>query len=973
MYVDAYFDRKRDMLQVIERVNGKREFKEFTPDYHFFVEDKYGPHLSIYRTPVKKIQPKSFYDRKRLVETHSGRLYESDANPIFRMLEQNYASGTIPTLNVAFFDIETDFDKENGYSSPADAVNAVTAISIYLAWVGEVICLSIPPKTHALDEAKAIAAEVGDTVIYENETDMLNAFIDIVEDADVLSGWNSDFYDVPYLVNRIIRILGKETTKKLSPWGLEPDEQKIVRGGRESQSYEIPGKLSMDYMELYKKYNFEERHSYALDSIAEIELGERKVEYEGTLDDLYNNDYKKFLEYSLQDSMLLHRLDKKLGYIDLCNMYAHSNCVLLPTVMGTVALVDQAITIEAHSRGMVVPARVRQLGDVRAAGGWVATPDKGLHKWVGSADLTSLYPSVIRALNMSPETIVGQIDLSRTADAIRDFIEEAKSHSFAEWWNDRFVPLELEPYFNNIQDETLTLRMETGEVVDLTVKELRMLLDDSDMPWMLSANGTIFHYEYEGVIPGLLTRWFTERKQLQRIMRMYAALGKLSGNEGTVSPSGLIYEDVKVDSGRMFDPHEQDQVFNMDRLTTLISSDMHEANDYLARCNIREDEGKLVYKDLDDLPSIVGFWNKRQEIRKLSLNSTYGALLNAGSRFFDQRLGQSTTLTGRNITRHMAAKTNEVITGVYDHYGEACIYGDTDSVYYSAYKPWKEKIESGEIPWDKDTIIELYDAISSGVSETFPKFLEDTFNIPIERSTGVIRADREVVADTALFIKKKRYAARVIDDEGARKDINGEKGKMKIMGLDLRRSDTPVIVQDFLRTILISTLDDQSEDFVISQIREFKQEFAKIDAWNMGSPKAVNNLTSYGIRLAEANEERARGNNVKLSVPGHVSASMNWNTLRELNKDWNSPPIIDGQKVIVCKMKKKNIYNYTSVAYPVDITHMPDWFTSLPFDEEEMMAGIVDKKVENLLGVLGWDLSKTSKERVHLEQFFKFD
>jgi hypothetical protein len=389
------------------------------------------------------------------------------------------------------------------------------------------------------------------------------------------------------------------------------------------------------------------------------------------------------------------------------------------------------------------------------------------------------------------------------------------------------------------------------------------------------------------------------------------------------------------------------------------------------RQNLEVDEnGKAHYRKQQDIEDILAFWDKRQLVKKINLNSAYGALLNAGSRFFDQRIGQSTTLTGRNITKHMAAKTNEMLTGVYDHYGECCIYGDTDSTYYSAYPALKEDIESGNIEWNKETAIEVYNTISDQVSDTFPEFMKDTFNIPLEQSTGVIVSAREIVAESALFIKKKRYAALVYDDEGKRKDINGSIGKVKAMGLDLRRSDTPRFVQKFLMDILTETLLYKGEDHVIGMIKEFKEEFDAMKPWEKGTPKAVNGLTKYKDRRDVALAAKMQGQKVQLTIPGHVTASMNWNLLRKVNNDHHTGPIIDGQKIIVCKLKETADNVMKSVAYPIDEAHLPDWFLELPFDEEAMREAIVDQKVRNLLGVLPWDLTKASKQAAHFDSLF---
>ncbi len=295
-----------------------------------------------------------------------------------------------------------------------------------------------------------------------------------------------------------------------------------------------------------------------------------------------------------------------------------------------------------------------------------------------------------------------------------------------------------------------------------------------------------------------------------------------------------------------------------------------------------------------------------------------------------------------------------------------------NSVYFSAYSVLSKEIDNGEIVWDKDTVIELYDTVSAEVSSTFPQFMLETFNVPLERGK-VIKSAREVVGETGLFIKKKRYAIMVYDDEGQRKDVDGKPGKMKITGLDLRRSDTPKVVQEFLKQVLELVLTNRSEDEVIEFIRTFKSTFSRKKPWEKGSPKAVNNLSKYGSVLENYLKKRAtHGKIAKPTIPGHVMASINWNTLRERYHDRHSSRIVDGQKIVVCPLKENNDLRMSSVAYPVDETHLPEWFTKLPFDEDAMMQTVVDKKIENLLSILGWDLSRTSPEVEHMESLFDF-
>jgi DNA polymerase elongation subunit (family B) len=355
------------------------------------------------------------------------------------------------------------------------------------------------------------------------------------------------------------------------------------------------------------------------------------------------------------------------------------------------------------------------------------------------------------------------------------------------------------------------------------------------------------------------------------------------------------------------------------------------------------------------------YWDKRQLVKKINLNSLYGAILNPGCRFFDKRIGQSTTLTGRSIAKHMDAYVNECITGKYDHVGETIIYGDTDSCYFSAWPVLQKEVEAGRMEWSKEICIQLYDSIADQVNESFPGFMEQAFHCPRDMG-AVIKGGREVVASKGLFITKKRYAVMIIDKEGKRTDVDGKPGKVKAMGLDLKRSDTPKVIQDFLSDILKDTLTGSGRDEIVEKIREFKIAFRERPAWEKGSPKRVNNLTMYGKKEAE----QGRAN-----MPGHVRAALNWNNMRKMNSDNYSMAIVDGMKTIVCKLKS-NPLGWTSIGYPTDEQRLPQWFTELPFDDSEMEATVVDGKIDNLLGVLDWDLGAATNTENTFTSLFSF-
>jgi len=887
-FVDAYYDRDNDIIRVVERDDkGQRHFKDYPARHIFYYNDPKGKFQSIKGEPLSRVSSKNVKEHRKELAIHSNkRLYESDINPIYRCLEDHYLNQDAPKLNVAFFDIEVDFDPERGYASPDDPFMPITAIAVYLQWMQTMVCLAIPPKTLSMEEATKAVAEFPNTMLFDNEADMLNTFLDLIQESDVLSGWNSEGFDIPYTVNRVTKVLSKEDTKRFCLWNCLPKKREYEKFGKTATTYDFIGRVHIDSLELYRKYTYEERHTYRLDAIAEYELGERKTQYEGTLDQLYNNDFKTFIEYNINDCMLLEKLDRKLKFIDLANTIAHENTVLVATTMGAVAVTEQAIINEAHRRGMIVPNRkkMEEHGDTQAAGAYVAYPKKGIHEWIGSLDINSLYPSAIRALNMGPETIVGQLRQDGTKDYIA--AEMAKGKSFASAWEGIFGSLEYSAVMNKEVGREINIDWEGGGSDTLSAAQAYDLIFDSNQPWMISANGTIFTYETEGVISGLLARWYKERKEMQAKLKECIQAG-----------------------------------------------------------NKIEEE----------------YWDKRQLVKKILLNSLYGAILNPGCRFFDNRIGQSTTLTGRQIAKHMASKVNEIITGEYDHVGKAVIYGDTDSCYFSAYATLKKDIEKGLIPWNRESVVELYDTIGDTVNGTFVKFMQDAFHVPRARAE-VIKAGREIVASKGLFITKKRYAVLYYDKEGKRADTEGKPGKIKAMGLDLKRSDTPVVIQDFLSEVLTKTLTGVTKEEILQYITDFRTEFKTRPGWEKGSPKRANNITEYAAKEKKAG---------KTNMPGHVRASLNWNTLKRMMDDKYSMQVVDGMKVIVCKIKD-NPMGYTSVAYPVDELRLPQWFKDLPFNDSEMETTVIDEKLGNLIGVLEWDISSTRSDNT-FNKLFDFE
>ena len=453
--------------------------------------------------------------------------------------------------------------------------------------------------------------------------------------------------------------------------------------------------------------------------------------------------------------------------------------------------------------GLVVPERKREEapevdvdiddeGHAPVVGAYVAKPKTGLHDHVGCVDINSLYPSAIRALNMSPETLVGQVRHTETMALIEQRIGEGTKR--AEAWDGLFCTLEVQ-HMQSRDSTVLTIDFidHLTDVVttrEMTGRELHDHIFDPANHLCITANGTIFSTAKEGIIPALLAKWYSERREMQKKQHEWEEKRKFAETE----------------------------------------------------------------EDKAEAASWVDFWNQRQQARKILLNSLYGALLNEALRFYDERLGQSTTLTGRTIVRHMNATINEIVTGEYDYQGDAIVYADTDSCYFSAYAALKDHPDFKGCDWSREMIIALYDDIADQANDTFPAFMAKTFNTSLERG-GIIRAGRELIASRGLFIKKKKYAVLMYDKEGSRLDVDGKQGKLKPMGLDLKRSDTPKVMQQFLEQLLMNLLTGVSQEQMFDDIRAFRKTFKTRPGWEKGTPTKVANLAAFASKIEQANKE----------------------------------------------------------------------------------------------------------------------
>lgn len=950
MYVDAKLINDRIYVSEKDKDNN-RKINKHLPPYVFYYQDGNGTHKSIYGDKLKQVRinsKKKFDNELRNKMSQGKAIFESDVNVVFRLLAERYPNDDTPPLNISVIDIEADKDPSRGWTTIDSPYAIINAITIFNKWENQIYTLLVTPPTLTMEEARdlldrdSVDDDFGQMTedkgyhLCKNEQELLLIFLELIQDTDIITGWNSRFFDMPYIIQRIRIALGhekltyiekedgqknffrpskesEEHLMKLSAFPCLPRMEMITKYGKEHKTFKIFGRIELDYLELYQKFTKATRgelHSYTLDNVLNLEIKQRKVPYEGTLDELYRNDFRTFAAYNRQDAAGLSALDDKMKMIQLASTMAHMASVTFDKVLGAVSIIEQAILKKLHASGRICFNRPKVKSKETIPGAAVIQPEKGLYEWICSFDVGSLYPSIIRALNISPEVVMGQFDLPKTEAKIKKHMDEGEELSTA--WRHFVGTLEYHDLIDET-DEMLTFMiedstgsnparyfqgpghdpdMDSGGYITASAKEWKETLKEKN--WAVSANGTVFDLSQEGIVAQCLTEWYADR----------------------------VVNKQKVKEYSMAQVDEKDEV------------------------------------KLADLKEKEEYYKMIEQVMKIFLNSTYGAYLNEGFRFFDPRLGRSVTLSGRVVVQHMGKFTGKVIVGKYEQDSRALIYGDTDSSYCRL--DWY--MRNLGLDLNVDNAVKLADELGEKINSAFPKFMNDNFLVGNKRGS-IIQIGREIVARRGLFRDvKKKYALYVVDDEGRRVE------KITVKGMEPRRSDTPKFVQDFLMDCITGVLQ-HNKDY--KEIYEFVQDFRlnifrEREPWRRGRPCRVNNLTIKSIMIDSYEEARAEGY-IGLEKPKphfSVAASKNTNDLIQANGETAWDLIRDGDKVEVLDLKKGNPYDMRSVAIKVDEIYVPDWFKELPFDNDAHEQKLLDQKLFNVLGsIMDWNFAPESDYR----------
>jgi len=837
LYQNIYYDSSKRKVHIWDDKSGHVivPFKKYA-----YVKDSYGTHVSLYGDRLKKI-----YKWERDVEG----LHESDINPETRTLIDMYTNSEEPSTGHKTMVIDIEVEVTEGFPSPKKAENKITSIAVYDDQQQKYLCFVLDEKHKLKHDMEWGKNEVVKT--YSEETSLLKSFLKyyLALRPSIITGWNIDGFDIPYLYNRIYNTMGEDIANCLSPISQ-------VYWNKYRERYMIAGVSCLDYLMLYKNFTFSSKPSYRLDDIGVSEVGTSKISYEGTLNDLYENHLTDFVKYNIHDVRIVKKLDDKLDFIDVCRGICHVGHVPYEDIVYDSRFLEGAILVYLKKLGVVAPNKPprKEEGEFKKkfAGAYVQDPQKGKHDWVYDLDITSMYPSIIMSLNISPETKLGKVI----------------------GWNPK-------EFLKKDNKKTYTIKMGDKIKGQLTEVELQDYFDKNQIS--ISNNGIMYRTDKQGLIPTLLSEWFDKRKEFRKLAKKF-------GDEGN---------------------EEQ-----------------------------------------------YGYFNRRQHIQKIVLNSMYGVLGLPVFRFYDLDNAEATTLTGQELIKFTKKLGNHFYNNELGTNKDYCIYIDTDSVFYSAVPLVKKRFPNTELSDVMMTqrINEIATEVQSYLNKSYDYFAQKFCNLDIHR----FEIKQEIVAKAGLFIVKKRYGMKIISDNGVQ--VN----KTMVKGLDTVRSNFAPSFRKLLSDVLNDILASVPKDKVDHRITRFRKNLRYSPLDDISSPTGVKGIWKY---LQRNSENTTAFSETKKGCPVHVKASIAYNDLvRYFGQDKKYGFIINGDKIRWVYLKNNplglRVVAYKGYEDPPEIMQ----FIKDTMDIDKIYDQALTKKIQMFYDCLRWG-KPVDKEQT-IERFF---
>lgn len=840
MYQNIYIDSSADghpTVFVWDDVEGLLTF-EWGQFGYAYVRDPKGKYISMTGERLSKT--------RRFIRG-TPNVFESDLPKETRVLTDLYLNEDASSEGniTLFFDIEVSM--ENGIPNTKNPNNEITSIALYDPLVKKYEVFVLDTRGLYTDRE----SEEASVHFCIDEVDLLHKFINSYEQIrpTIISGWNSNGFDVPYLYNRIRQVCGKGTANRLSPIGRVKYSERMER-------YKIAGVSSLDYLDLYKKFTYTQQPNYRLDTIGRLEVGMGKVDYEGSLDDLFRDDLDKFIEYNLQDVRIIVDLDKKLNLIDLVRGICHIGHVPYEDYGMSSRFLEGTIVTYLHRKGIIVTDKPKDgreqmdaMGDREGfAGAYVQEPVPGLYDWVYSLDLQSLYPSIIMSLNISPETKVAKV---LNFDMEQHFRKEIVAYVVQEMGNDTTVELEYDAFVQFIQENNLTM----------------------------ASNGVLYSTVSKGIIAEVLEEWFAKRVEYKNLMKKYT-------NEG--------------------------------------------------------DKVQAAYYD------------QRQHIQKIFLNSLYGVLGLPVFRFYDVDNAAAVTLTGQDVIKTTAKFINLKYEKATGEKKDHCVYVDTDSVYFPA-KPLFTESNTDALT---STIDIAYD-METGLNKFYDSMAKRMFNCDSHK----FHIKGESVAKTGFWVAKKRYALDKVYDLETRQTVS----KLVVKGLDVVRSSFPKAFREFMTQMLKDILGRVDKNELDEKILALKTSLKTRHYLEVARNTSANNISQFA-----AGEGGGGINRFKKGTPAHIKAAIVYNRLlTHFNIQTRYEPIADGAKIKYVYLKDNPLHiDALAIKGYQDPPQIVEMVTEY-IDTDALFENELRNKLDDFYTALKWGLLPTEKNQ-NANDFFSF-